>query len=126
MSKDLVTNNIWGIVIDDNGNVVWKHNLPKEIPLNYSLQDVATFSKGYIENYPVFTWKQGNDLLVLGYPKNSYSKFMTNYLPLFSNTENTLSFFDYVSIKYCHSIYCVLLIKTKCDVKNFPYTQWNR
>ena len=49
--KDLVTNNIWGIVIDDNGNVVWKHNLPKEIPLNYSLQDVATFSKGYIENY---------------------------------------------------------------------------
>lgn len=80
--KDLVTNNIWGIVIDDNGNVVWKHNLPKEIPLNYSLQDVATFSKGYIENYPVFTWKQGNDLLVLGYPKNSYSKFMTNYLPL--------------------------------------------
>ena len=80
--KDLATNNIWGIVIDDNGNVVWKHNLPKEIPLNYSLQDVATFSKGYIEDYPVFTWKQGNDLLVLGYPKNSYSKFMTNYLPL--------------------------------------------
>ena len=80
--KDLVINDIWGIVIDDNGNVVWKHNLPKEIPLNYSLQDVATFSKGYIEDYPVFTWKQGNDLLVLGYPKNSYSKFMTNYLPL--------------------------------------------
>lgn len=80
--KDLVINDIWGIVIDDNGNVVWKHNLPKEIPLNYSLQDVATFSKGYIKDYPVFTWKQGNDLLVLGYPKNSYSKFMTNYLPL--------------------------------------------
>ena len=39
--KDLVTNNIWGIVIDDNGNVVWKHNLPKEIPLNYSLQDAC-------------------------------------------------------------------------------------
>lgn len=47
MSKDLVTNNIWGIVIDDNGNVVWKHNLPKEIPLNYSLQDVATFLRVY-------------------------------------------------------------------------------
>lgn len=80
--RDLVINNIWGMVIDNNGNVVWKHNLPKEIPLNYSLQDVATFSKGYIKDYPVFTWKQENDLLVLGYPKNSYSKFMTNYLPL--------------------------------------------
>lgn len=80
--KYLVTNNIWGIIIDDNGNVIWQYNLPKEIPLKYSLQDVATFSKGYIEDYPVFTWKQENDLLVLGYPKNSYSKFMTNYLPL--------------------------------------------
>lgn len=80
--KYLAMNNIWGIIIDDNGNVIWQHNLPKEIPLKYSLQDVATFSKGYIEDYPVFTWKQDNNLLVLGYPKNSYSKSMTNYLPL--------------------------------------------
>lgn len=80
--KYLAMNNIWGIIIDDNGNVIWQHNLPKEIPLKYSLQDVATFSKGYIEDYPVFTGKQDNNLLVLGYPKNSYSKFMTNYLPL--------------------------------------------
>lgn len=80
--KYLAMNNIWGIIIDDNGSVIWQHNLPKEIPLKYSLQDVATFSKGYIEDYPVFTWKQENNLLVLGYPKNSYSKFMTNYLPL--------------------------------------------
>ena len=80
--KDLITNNIWGIVIDNSGNVIWQYNLPEEIPLKYSLQDVATFSKGYIKNYPVFTWKQENDLLVLGYPKNSYSKFVTNYLPL--------------------------------------------
>lgn len=80
--KDLIINNIWGIIIDNNGNVIWQHNLPKEIPLKYSLQDVAAFSKGYIKDYPVFTWKQENDLLVLGYPKNSYSKFTTNYLPL--------------------------------------------
>lgn len=79
--KDLITNNIWGIVIDNSGNVIWQYNLPKEmLTLKYSLQDVATFSKGYIKNYPVFTWKQENDLLVLGYPKNSYSKFVTNYL----------------------------------------------
>lgn len=82
MSKRFNYKQYLGIVINNNGNVVWQYNLPKEIPLNYSLQDVATFSKGYIKDYPVFTWKQGNDLLVLGYPKNSYSKFMTNYLPL--------------------------------------------
>lgn len=43
--KDLITNNIWGIVIDNSGNVIWQYNLPEEIPLKYSLQDVATFSK---------------------------------------------------------------------------------
>lgn len=74
--------NIWGILIDNNGNVIWQYNLPKEIPLKYTLQDVATFSKGYIKDYPVFTWKQENNLLVLGYPQDSYSKFITNFLPL--------------------------------------------
>lgn len=46
MSKDLITNNIWGIVIDNSGNVIWQYNLPEEIPLKYSLQDVATFLRG--------------------------------------------------------------------------------
>lgn len=80
--KILGDDNIWGILIDNNGNVIWQHNLPKEIPLKYTLQDVATFSKGYIKDYPVFTWKQENNLLVLGYPQDSYSKLMTNFLPL--------------------------------------------
>ena len=53
--KDLITNNIWGIVIDNSGNVIWQYNLPEEIPLKYSLQDVATFSKGYIKRkHPLF------------------------------------------------------------------------
>ena len=122
--KDLITNNIWGIVIDNSGNVIWQYNLPEEIPLKYSLQDVATFSKGYIKNYPVFTWKQENDLLVLGYPKNSYSKIVTNYL--ISNAENSHYSVYYVGIKCNYSVYCILFIKTKCNAESCSYSQWIR
>ena len=120
--KDLITNNIWGIVIDNSGNVIWQYNLPEEIPLKYSLQDVATFSKGYIKNYPVFTWKQENDLLVLGYPKNSYSKLSS----FISNAENSHYSFYYVGIKCNYSVYCILFIKTKCNAESCSYSQWIR
>ena len=80
--KKLTDDNIWGILINSDGNVIWQHNLPENIPLKYTLQDVATFSKGYISDYPVFTWEQEDNLLVLGYPQNSYSKFTTNFLPV--------------------------------------------
>lgn len=80
--KKLTEDNIWGILIDSSGNVIWRYNLPENIPLKYTLQDVAAFSKGYISDYPVFTWEQEKNLLVLGYPQDSYSKITTNYLPL--------------------------------------------
>ena len=37
------------------------------------------FSKGYIEDYPVFVWNTNDGLLVLGYPKDSYTKLTSNY-----------------------------------------------
>ncbi len=46
---------------------------------NYTIQDVALFSKGYIEDYPVFIWNTDDGLLVLGYPTDSYTKLTSNY-----------------------------------------------
>ena len=49
------------------------------MPKNYTIQDVALFSKGYIEDYPVFIWNTDDGLLVLGYPTDSYTKLTSNY-----------------------------------------------
>ena len=46
---------------------------------SYTIQDVALFSKGYIEDYPVFVWNTDDGLLVLGYPTDSYTKLTSNY-----------------------------------------------
>ena len=77
----LLENDIWCMLIDINGDVVWNFELPDEIPLKYSLQDVALMSRGYLQDYPAFVWEHGENLLVAGYPKLSYIKMLTNYFP---------------------------------------------
>ena len=40
---------------------------------------MARFTKGYLADYPVFVWNTADGLLVLGYPKDSYTKLTSNY-----------------------------------------------
>ena len=71
--------NIWAMYLTPNGECFWTLDVPEEVPRNYNIQDVALFSKGYLEDYPVFVWNTDEGLLVLGYPKDSYMKITSNY-----------------------------------------------
>ena len=64
----------WAMLLDDDGNVIWSRSLPEDIPLNYTASDVASFSRWYLNDYPVNVWKSENGLLVLGSEKNSLWK----------------------------------------------------
>ena len=77
--QKLHQNHIWAIYLNANGQCYWSVDLPDEVPETYTIQDVALFSKGYIEDYPVFVWNTNDGLLVLGYPKDSYTKLTSNY-----------------------------------------------
>ncbi len=79
MQETLRLNNIWAFYLNLNGECLWEMDLPNEIPTKYSIQDIASFSKGYIADYPVFVWSMDDGLLVLGYPKDSYIKQTSNY-----------------------------------------------
>ena len=79
MIQKLRQNHIWAIYLNANGQSYWSVDLPDEVPESYTIQDVALFSKGYIEDYPVFVWNTNDGLLVLGYPKDSYTKLTSNY-----------------------------------------------
>lgn len=89
--QKLRQNHIWAIYLDEDGQCYWSVDLPDNVPESYTIQDVALFSKGYIEDYPVFVWNTDDGLLVLGYPTDSYTKLTSNYysiaalrrLPLF-------------------------------------------
>ena len=75
----LQSHNIWAMFLSPDGQCIWTVDLPPELPTQYTVQDVAVFSKGYLQDYPVFVWDDTDGLLVLGYPKGSYAKLTSNY-----------------------------------------------
>lgn len=78
MASELEASGIWGILIDnDTRQVVWQtDNLPETIPLSYTLSDIASLTRGYIDGYPTFTGEAPSGLVVLGYPRDSFWKHM--------------------------------------------------
>ncbi|OZI13240.1 hypothetical protein CEW92_02560 [Bacillaceae bacterium SAS-127] len=71
--------NIWVILINQTGQVIWALDVPEAIPKQFNLIDVSRFSRYYLEDYPVFTWSHSGGLLVFGYPKDSYTKINNDY-----------------------------------------------
>lgn len=65
--KLLSEENAWAMILDDTGRVIWEENMPDDLPDKYSLQDVASFSRWYLDDYPVSIWKRADGLLVIGY-----------------------------------------------------------
>lgn len=76
IADSLKEQNIWAVLIEnDTQKVIWHTNhLPDNIPMQYTLSDIAELTRGYIEGYPTFTGKAPNGLLVLGYPKDRFWK----------------------------------------------------
>lgn len=73
---ELQNQNAWAILINDaTRQVVWRTDyLPNNIPMQYTLSDIAELTRGYIDGYPTFTGEAQNGLLVLGYPKDRFWK----------------------------------------------------
>ena len=73
--KLLSEENAWAMILDDTGRVIWEENMPDDLPDKYSLQDVASFSRWYLDDYPVSIWKRADGLLVIGYEPGSLWKY---------------------------------------------------
>lgn len=78
-AKKLKNSRIWAIYLDGEGYTAWEVDAPDEIPERFTIQDVAVFAKGYLAGYPVFIRNTDDGMLVLGYPRDSYTKLTGNY-----------------------------------------------
>lgn len=71
-ASSIITNKFhWAMLLDDSGKVIWSKNLPEDVPLSYTASDIASFSRWYLDDYPVQSWKHPNGLFVLGDSKNT-------------------------------------------------------
>lgn len=81
----------FAMLLDKNGSILWSEALPEELRKTYTLQDVAKFTRYYLEDYPVRTYVVEQGLLVIGGKKDQVWKYtfefdvnlMTNLLKIF-------------------------------------------
>lgn len=75
----IIPKNSWCILLDDNGDIIWEQNQPKDIPNHYSLNDVAQMTRWFLNDYPVYVRTEDYGLLVFGSPKNAVGKYHIEY-----------------------------------------------
>lgn len=74
----LASHYAWGMLLDPGGEAIWTWNLPEEIPTSFTVPEVASFSRWYLHDYPVYVWRHDQGLLVLARPKGSFWKLNMN------------------------------------------------
>ena len=71
---ELLGDDRWAILIGEDGRVIWSLRKPADVPERYSLTDVASFTRWYLNDYPVQCRIRDDGLLVVGAPKGSMWK----------------------------------------------------
>lgn len=114
VKKTLTDNHIWVMVLGENGELKDSYGLPQRLKHDYQLTDIAQMSRWYLDDYPVFTHIIGNDLLILGYPKNSYAR-IPNVLS-FSLFQQTLILFGLILLSLL-VFYFLLYLRAKVRLR---------
>lgn len=71
---ELLEENRWAMLLNQKGQVVWSLRKPEDVPEQYTVSDVASFTRWYLSDYPVQSWVREDGLLVVGSPKGSIWK----------------------------------------------------
>lgn len=95
----------FGMLLNDNGQVIWSYQLPQNLNHDYSVGEVASFSKWYLEGYPVFVWNCDEGLLVLATEKDTYWKNQA-LMPL--NTLNRM--LDWIPAFFMFNIAAIIIL----------------
>lgn len=64
----------WAILLNQEGEVVWAFRKPDDVPEQYTVSEVASFTRWYLSDYPVQCRVREDGVLVIGSPKGSVWK----------------------------------------------------
>lgn len=74
-AERLLKHGQFAMILGKDGNILWSEALPEELRKTYTLQDVAKFTRYYLEDYPVRTYVFKQGLLVIGGNKDQVWKY---------------------------------------------------
>ncbi len=63
------------MALDDDGSVIWQHDLPQNLNKHYTASEIASFSRWYLDDWPVFCWTADYGLFVAAVPRGSVWKY---------------------------------------------------
>lgn len=72
---------IFAMELDEDGDIIWNYQLPDGLDKTYSLADMASMSRWYLNDYPVKVWNNPYGTFVGGLPKNSVAKYRLEIAP---------------------------------------------
>ena len=82
---------VWGMLLNDDGDVIWQYNLPKNLDRHYTVGDVAGFTRYYLDDYPTQVYRNDYGIVVLGSEKNSVWKYTLQYaIPMINTVKQLL------------------------------------
>ena len=66
----------WAMLLNEDGAVIWQQSLPEKLPSSYTSTEIASFSRWYLEDYPVKIWTRADgNLIVVGYQPGTLVKY---------------------------------------------------
>lgn len=66
----------WAMLLDADGAVIWSDRLPENLMHQYTSAEIASFTRWYLDDYPVYAYTVASDhLLVIANPQNSRWKY---------------------------------------------------
>ena len=75
----LEKDDLFTFIISESGSILWEERLPKELEKEYTVKDVALFTRYYLDDYPVHTYVIPDGLLIIGSGKNTTWKYTLEY-----------------------------------------------
>ena len=78
-SQALEKDGLFAMIISNDGHILWSERLPAELSKDYTMQDVASFTRYYLDDYPVHTFIIPEGLLVIGSRKHTTWKYTLEY-----------------------------------------------
>lgn len=78
-AESLLKHRQFAMLLSQEGKILWSESLPEELRKTYTLQDVARFTRYYLDDYPVRTYVVGQGLLVIGEKTDQVWKYTFEY-----------------------------------------------
>lgn len=65
----------WAMLLSEEGRLLWQENLPENLNHNYTASEIASFTRWYLDDYPVMVYGNDFGLVVAGLPRSSMTRF---------------------------------------------------